>query len=56
MTVSRWKSLSSSERAQIRQFQLKQIEQEQLVEERAALKMTEVRRSRSIISILIPDV
>jgi len=44
MTPARWKSLTSSERAHIRQFQLKRIEQEQLLEERKALRMTEVRR------------
>ena len=43
MTPLRWKSLTSSERAQIRQNQLKQIEQEQLLEDYEALKMTEVR-------------
>jgi hypothetical protein len=44
MTASHWKSLTSDERAQIRQFHLRQIEREQFLEEREALKMTEVRR------------
>jgi hypothetical protein len=51
MTPDRWKSLTSSERAHIRQFQLKRIEQEQLLEEKEALKMTEVRYFSTLFTI-----
>ncbi|KIM79152.1 hypothetical protein PILCRDRAFT_823731 [Piloderma croceum F 1598] len=50
MTPARWKSLTSSERAHIRQFQLKRIEQEQLLEEKEALKMTEEERQTLLSS------
>jgi hypothetical protein len=51
MTPDRWKSLTSSERVHIRQFQLKRIEQEQLLEEKEALKMTEVRYFFTLFTI-----
>jgi hypothetical protein len=48
MTLLKWKSLTSSVRAQSHEEQLRRIEREQLLEEKEALKMTEVRSLHSI--------
>lgn len=41
--ISCWKSLTSGERSRLRKLQLEKVEREQLLEEKEALIMTEVR-------------